>query len=58
MSFIPVVGPFAWLMTLLVGLSPLWDSAGRLRGYADQFAGDLVVGAPRLARQEQGARRR
>ena len=58
LSFVPVVGPVAWLMTLLVGLSPLWDSAGRLRGYADLLAGDLVVGVPRPARQEQAARRR
>ena len=42
-GFAPYVGGFAWLITLVVGLSPLWDASGRLRGYADRFAGDIVV---------------
>ena len=46
-SFLPYVGPVAWLITLVIGLSPLWDRSGRLRGYADRFAGDLVVNAGR-----------
>lgn len=44
-GFAPVVGPWAWLITLVVGLSPLWDATHRLRGYADHVAGDLVVRA-------------
>jgi len=43
LGFAPYVGGFAWLVTLVIGLSPLWDTTGRLRGYADRFAGDLVV---------------
>ena len=43
LGFAPYVGGFAWLVTLVVGLSPLWDMTGRLRGYADRFAGDIVV---------------
>ncbi|MBM3689325.1 MAG: RDD family protein [Actinobacteria bacterium] len=43
LGFAPYVGGFAWLVTLVVGLSPLWDISGRLRGYADRFAGDIVV---------------
>jgi hypothetical protein len=49
----PVIGPFAWLATLVVGLSPLWDSTRLLRGYADHFADDVVV----MARQGSRARR-
>lgn len=43
LSFLPVVGPWAWLVTVVIGLSPLWDRTGLLRGYHDVFAGDLVV---------------
>jgi hypothetical protein len=43
LAFIPVVGPFAWLVSLAVGLSPLWDSNRLLRGYADYLGGDVVV---------------
>ncbi len=43
----PIIGPFAWLLTLLVGLSPLWDGSRSLRGYADHFGGDIVIDAPR-----------
>ena len=46
LAFLPVVGGWAWLVTLVVGLSPAWDGSGRLRGYADRFAGDIVVRAP------------
>lgn len=46
LAFAPVVGAWAWLVTLVVGLSPAWDGSGRLRGYADRFAGDIVVRAP------------
>jgi hypothetical protein len=43
LAFVPVIGPFAWIVTLAVGLSPLWDSNRLLRGYADYFGGDVVV---------------
>ena len=43
LGFAPYVGGFAWLVTLIIGLSPLWDMSGRLRGHADRFAGDIVV---------------
>ena len=46
LAFLPVVGGWAWLATLIVGLSPAWDRSHRLRGYADRFAGDIVVRAP------------
>jgi len=42
-SVIPVIGPWAWLITVAVGISPLWDRTGWLRGYHDKFAGDLVI---------------
>lgn len=45
LGFAPVIGPWAWVVTLIVGLSPLWDGTHRLRGYADHVAGDLVVRA-------------
>lgn len=45
LSLLPVVGGFAWLLVLVVGLSPLWDRSGRLRGWQDRFAGDVVVRA-------------
>lgn len=47
LSFIPVIGSFAWLAILIVGLSPLWDGTRRMRGYADHIGGDLVIVAPR-----------
>jgi len=47
LSFAPYVGPFAWLISLVVGLSPLWDSTHRLRGYADHVGRDVVVLARR-----------
>ena len=51
LCFVPVIGPLAWLVTLVVGLSPLWDSTRLLRGYADHLADDVVVmarsGAPK-----------
>lgn len=43
LAFAPVVGPFAWVLILVIGLSPLWDSTRRLRGYADHFGRDVVV---------------
>lgn len=43
LAFLPVIGPFAWLATLVVGLSPLWDRSRLLRGYADYFGDDVVV---------------
>ena len=43
LAFVPVVGPVAWLATLVIGLSPLWDSTRLLRGYADHVGGDVVV---------------
>jgi hypothetical protein len=47
LSFAPVIGPFAWLLTLIVGLSPMWDGTRLMRGYADRLGGDLVVDVPR-----------
>lgn len=47
LSFVPLIGALAWLVTLVVGLSPLWDATHRLRGYADHLGGDLVVDASR-----------
>lgn len=43
LAFAPVIGPFAWVLTLVVGLSPLWDATQRLRGYADHLGHDIVV---------------
>ena len=43
LAFAPIVGPLAWLLTLIVGLSPLWDGTRLLRGYADHFGDDVVV---------------
>ena len=43
LAFVPVIGPFAWLTTLVVGLSPLWDRSRLLRGYADYLGDDVVV---------------
>lgn len=43
LAFVPVIGPFAWLVTLVVGLSPLWDRSRLLRGYADYLGDDVVV---------------
>jgi hypothetical protein len=48
LSFAPIIGPVAWLLTLVVGLSPLWDSTRRLRGYADYLGHDIVVMAERI----------
>lgn len=45
LGFAPIIGPWAWLITVIVGLSPLWDASHRRRGYADHVAGDLVVRA-------------
>lgn len=45
LGLMPVVGAFAWLLTLVVGLSPLWDSTRMMRGYADHLGGDLVIDA-------------
>lgn len=43
LAFAPVIGPFTWVLTLVVGLSPLWDGSRRLRGYADHLGQDVVV---------------
>lgn len=43
LAFVPGIGPFSWILILLVGLSPLWDATRRLRGYADHAAQDIVV---------------
>ena len=48
LAFVPVIGPFAWVLTLVVGLSPLWDSTHRLRGYADHLGHDVVVMGERI----------
>lgn len=57
-SVIPVIGPWAWVATAIVGASPLLDRSGWWRGWQDRFAGDLVVQAraPRDG-QEAAARR-
>jgi len=49
LAFAPVIGPFAWVLTIIIGLSPLWDRSLRLRGYADAVGRDVVVLAPRGA---------
>jgi hypothetical protein len=49
LSFAPVIGAWAWLITLIIGLSPLWDATHRLRGYADHLAGDVVIRVPGAA---------
>lgn len=43
LAFVPVVGPFAWALTLVIGLSPLWDPTHRMRGYADHIGDDIVI---------------
>lgn len=43
LSIVPVIGPWSWLLTIAIGVSPLWDRTGWLRGYHDRFAGDIVV---------------
>lgn len=53
LAFVPVIGPFAWLATLVIGLSPLWDRSRLLRGYADYLGDDVVV----MARSGAAARR-
>lgn len=42
-SLVPVIGPWAWLITVAIGFSPLLDRSGWLRGFHDRFAGDLVI---------------
>lgn len=42
-GLLPVIGPWAWLLTLAIALSPLLDRSGRMQGFHDRFAGDLVV---------------
>ena len=55
LAFAPVIGPFAWILTLVVGLSPLWDATHRLRGYADHLGHDIVVLTPRgLGQPDRG----
>lgn len=53
LAFVPVIGPFAWLATLVIGLSPLWDRSRHLRGYADYLGDDIVV----MARSGSSPRR-
>jgi hypothetical protein len=53
LGFVPVIGPFAWLVTLIVGLSPMWDSTRLLRGYADHLGDDVVVMARSGASQRR-----
>lgn len=43
LAFFPFVGPFSWVLILVVGLSPLWDGTRCLRGYADHLGHDIVV---------------
>lgn len=57
LAFAPVIGPFAWVLILIVGLSPLWDATQRLRGYADHFGRDVVV-MSHTASASQRSRRR
>jgi hypothetical protein len=42
-SLLPVIGPWAWLLTVAVIISPLADRSGAGQGIQDRFAGDLVV---------------
>lgn len=46
LALLPLLGALTWVVTLVIGLSPLWDSTRRLRGYADHWADDVVVRAP------------
>ena len=42
-GLLPVIGPWAWLLTLVIAVSPLADRSGRQQGIHDRVAGDLVV---------------
>jgi len=43
LAVVPIIGTWAWILPIVIGLSPLWDPSGWLRGYHDRFAGDIVV---------------
>jgi hypothetical protein len=43
LGIVPVIGPWAWLLTIVVALSPLADRSGAMQGWQDRFAGDLVI---------------
>lgn len=43
LGLVPVIGPWAWLATVAVALSPVLDRTGWMRGWQDRIAGDLVV---------------
>lgn len=42
-GLLPVIGPWAWLLIVVVALSPLADRSGRVQGIHDRVAGDLVI---------------
>ncbi len=42
-GLLPVIGSWAWLLTLVVAVTPLADRSGRMQGIHDRAAGDLVV---------------
>ncbi len=42
-GLLPVIGPWAWLLIVVIALSPLADSSGRVQGIHDRVAGDLVI---------------
>lgn len=43
LGLLPVIGPWAWLLTFAIALSPLLDRSGRMQGIQDRVAGDLVI---------------
>lgn len=43
LGLVPVIGPWAWLLTIAVALSALFDRSGLVQGIHDRFAGDLVI---------------
>jgi uncharacterized RDD family membrane protein YckC len=42
-GLLPIIGPWAWVLTIAVLLSPLADRSGRVQGIHDRVAGDLVI---------------
>lgn len=42
-GLLPVIGPWAWLLTFAIALSPLLDRSGGMQGIHDRVAGDLVI---------------
>ena len=42
-GLLPIIGPWAWVITIAVLLSPLADRSGKVQGIHDRVAGDLVI---------------